>query len=155
MWGLWTFLCFFVCKLSAFYIPTSKLSLLHSGIAQSFWATRWRPPRFDDAHTLVILTVYFQFSGRWSRSVDTIVSYTSVLTCVWSVNICDCQSVIIVSRRRSQSWIACDVQSLFIFCPYNIRCRASFNYTAKNNISSFHCGEAFRNLRDLRCNWKK
>lgn len=49
------------------------------------------------------LTVDFQFGGRRSGSVDTIVGHTSVLTCVRSVNICNCQIVTIVDARRRQS----------------------------------------------------
>ena len=101
-----------------------------------------------------ILTVDFQFGGRWSGSVDTIVGHTSVLTCVRPVNISDCQIVTIVDARRSQSWICCDVQSLSILCPRNIRWWVSFNFTAKTNILSFHCGKAFGILGELRCNWK-
>ena len=102
-----------------------------------------------------ILTVHFQLGNRWSGTADVVDGHTSIRTCVWSVNICDCQSMITARARHSQSWICCDVQSLFILRPWYARWRVSFNYTPKNDILSFHSGKAFRILGNLRSNWGK
>lgn len=95
--------------------------------------------------SIFILTLHCKGRWRWSGGTQTIVSDTSVLSCIWLLNICYCQAVIPVLGRDGRSWICCYSEFDVIFFPNNIRSRVSCYQATECNSLSFHfCGTNWR-----------